>query len=60
MFRPRIIPLRGGGYQRGPHIYTEEEFQDIFVLGLKTKSLKKKWQVFVVIGFMGNRLVTGL
>lgn len=39
----RVIPVFGGGYKRGQDIYTEKEFQDIFILGLEMKSLKKKW-----------------
>jgi hypothetical protein len=33
-----------GHFEWGEHIYTEKEFQDIFILGLEVKSLKKKWQ----------------
>ena len=40
----RVTPIFDGGYQRGQLIYTEKEFQDIFTLGLKMKSLRKKWE----------------
>ncbi len=40
----RIRLIFDGGYEWGEHIYTEREFQDIFILGLEVKSLKKKWQ----------------
>lgn len=40
--RPVVTPIPGYGYRRGPHTYTEKEFQAIFMLGVKAKGLMER------------------
>ena len=42
--RPGITPPPGPAHHGGSTIYLQWEFQDIFIFGLKIKSLKKKRQ----------------
>lgn len=34
--------MKEGGYQGGPHIYSEREYQSTFTQGVRVKCLKKK------------------
>ena len=40
--RPGLRRIKGGGYQRGPHRYTQEEVDNTFTLGIKAKLLENK------------------
>lgn len=40
--RPVVTLIPDYSYRRGPVTYTEKEFQDIFMFGVKVKGLKRE------------------
>lgn len=41
---PPVEAVEGGGYKRGREMYTDQEFNDIFTLGVEMWKLKGKWE----------------